>query len=69
MIKTIIVEDEKKSREVLNKLIEKNCPDLNVVGTAASVGVLEDIHSVELVVERVEPIARRSLRFGVQRLP
>jgi len=37
MIKTIIVEDEKKSREVLNKLIQKNCPDLNVVGTAASV--------------------------------
>src|SRR3990172_2274111 len=37
MIRAVIVEDEKKSREVLNKLIQKNCPDLNVVGMAATV--------------------------------
>jgi two-component system LytT family response regulator len=37
MIKTIIVEDEKKSREMLLKLIAKNCPQLQVVADAASV--------------------------------
>lgn len=37
MIKAIIVEDEKKSREVLSKLLEKNCPDIHLLGTAECV--------------------------------
>lgn len=37
MIKTLIIEDEQKSRDVLLKIIEKNCPQLTVVGTASSV--------------------------------
>ena len=37
MIKTVLVEDETKSREVLQKMIEKHCPELKLVGTAASV--------------------------------
>ncbi|MEW6469728.1 MAG: LytTR family DNA-binding domain-containing protein [Bacteroidota bacterium] len=37
MIRTIIIEDEKKSREVLHKLIQANCPQLNVTGLASSV--------------------------------
>src|SRR5262249_52948821 len=38
-----------------------------VVGAAAQVGELQDVPSVHLVVQRVEPITRRSLRFGMQR--
>ena|ERR1051326_7039480 len=37
MIRTLIIEDEKKSREVLQKMIAKHCPGLEIVGTAASV--------------------------------
>src|SRR5688572_4001994 len=37
MIRTIIVEDEKKSREVLHKLIQNNCPNLHVAGLASTV--------------------------------
>lgn len=37
MIKTLIIEDEQKSRDVLLKIIEKNCPQLSIVGTASSV--------------------------------
>ena len=37
MIKTLIIEDEQKSRDVLLKIIEKNCPELNIVGTAGNV--------------------------------
>jgi two-component system LytT family response regulator len=37
MIKTIIIEDEQKSRDVLASIIQKNCPDLNIVGLANSV--------------------------------
>jgi two-component system LytT family response regulator len=36
-IKTLIVEDEQKSREMLAGLIEKNCPELSVAGLASSV--------------------------------
>ena len=36
-IKTLIVEDEQKSREMLAGLIEKNCPELNVAGMASNV--------------------------------
>src|SRR5262249_15291125 len=38
-----------------------------VVGPAAQVGELQDVPSVDLVVQPVEPIVRRSLRFGMQR--
>lgn len=37
MIKTLIIEDEQKSREMLAALIEKNCPELNVIGLAKNV--------------------------------
>ncbi|MFO0355562.1 MAG: LytR/AlgR family response regulator transcription factor [Sphingobacteriaceae bacterium] len=37
MIKTLIIEDEQKSRDVLLKIIEKNCPQLEVIGTAENV--------------------------------
>lgn len=37
MINAVIVEDEKKSREVLEALIKVNCPDVNTLGTATSV--------------------------------
>ena len=37
MINAVIIEDEKKSMEVLQALISANCPDVNIVGTADSV--------------------------------
>ena len=37
MIKTIIIEDEQKSREMLAAIIEKNCPQLQIVGLAKNV--------------------------------
>lgn len=37
MINAVIVEDEKKSMEVLQALVTANCPDVNIVGTADSV--------------------------------
>lgn len=37
MIKTLIIEDEQKSRDVLLKIIEKNCPQLEIVGMAENV--------------------------------
>jgi two-component system LytT family response regulator len=37
MINAVIVEDEKKSREVLEALVKANCPDVNILGTADSV--------------------------------
>ena len=40
-----------------------------VVGATAQVGELQDVPSIHLVVEGVEPIPRRSLRFGMQRRP
>ncbi len=38
MIKTLIIEDEQKSVDVLIKIIEKNCPELKIIGTASGVG-------------------------------
>ena len=35
-LKTIIVDDEKFSRENLGTLIDEYCPELEVVGSAAS---------------------------------
>ncbi|MBI3509547.1 MAG: response regulator transcription factor [Bacteroidetes bacterium] len=37
MINSIIVEDEKKSMEVLEALIKANCPDVNIIGATDSV--------------------------------
>lgn len=37
MIKAVIIEDEKKSSDALAHLIEKNCPDVSIFGTAANV--------------------------------
>lgn len=36
-MKTVIVEDEQKSREMLAGIIQKNCPDLQIVGLAKNV--------------------------------
>ena len=44
-------------------------PRRAVVGATAQVGELQDVSSVHLVVRPVEPIPRRSLRFGMQRRP
>jgi two-component system, LytTR family, response regulator len=37
MIKTIIIEDEKKSREMLAAIVQKNCPELEILGLAKDV--------------------------------
>ena len=37
MIRTVIIEDEQKSREMLAAIIEKNCPQLQIVGLAKNV--------------------------------
>ncbi|MDX1461787.1 MAG: LytTR family DNA-binding domain-containing protein [Marinirhabdus sp.] len=37
ILQTIIVEDEKNSRDILNKYLEKYCPNVSVVGEAANV--------------------------------
>ncbi|TAL60049.1 MAG: response regulator transcription factor [Bacteroidetes bacterium] len=37
MIKAVIVEDEKKSAELLAQLIRKNCPDIEILGKAENV--------------------------------
>ena len=39
----------------------------SLIGLAAVVGEGQHVLAVHLVVQRVEPVARRSLRFGVQR--
>ncbi len=43
MIKTLIVEDEQKSWDVLVMIIEKNCPELSIIGMATSVSVGVDM--------------------------
>lgn len=47
-MKTLIIEDEEKSRDMLAGIIQKNCPQLNIVGLAKNVkeGV-EMIHSLK----------------------
>lgn len=37
MIKTIIIEDESKSRQMLAAMLERNCPELSIVGLAKDV--------------------------------
>jgi two-component system, LytTR family, response regulator len=49
MINAVIIEDEKKSREVLESLVRQNCPDVNIIGVADSVE-----HGVELI-RKVNP--------------
>ncbi len=52
MIKTLIIEDEQKSREMLVAMLEKNCEFLQVIGSAKNVkeGVeLIKIHKPDLV--------------------
>src|SRR4029453_9622022 len=44
--------------------VPPRCP---LVGLAAGVGVLQHVFAVQLVIEQIEPIARRLLRFGLQR--
>lgn len=34
MISTLLIDDEEKSCLILNKLLEKNCPDIHVIGYA-----------------------------------
>jgi two-component system, LytTR family, response regulator len=45
MIKTLIIEDEQKSLDMLAGIIQKNCPDLDVVGLARN--VKEGVEMVE----------------------
>lgn len=37
MIKTVIIEDEQKSRDMLAAIIQKNCPELEITGLARDV--------------------------------
>lgn len=37
MIRTIIIEDEQKSRELLDAMIRNHCPDLEIIGFASDV--------------------------------
>ena len=43
MIKAIIIEDEKKSSDVLTHLLQKNCPEINIIGSAAGVQEAIDV--------------------------
>lgn len=47
MIKTLIIEDEEKSRDVLLKIIEKNCPELQVIGSASNVA--EGVEKIKML--------------------
>src|ERR1700741_253819 len=47
MIKTVIIEDEQKSREMLAGIIQKNCPQLQIVGLAKNVNDGVDIINKE----------------------
>lgn len=49
MIKTIIIEDEKKSRDMLAGLIEKNCPELTVIGLG------KDVNEGETLIRQLKP--------------
>lgn len=49
VIKTIVVEDEPHSREMLLKLLKRYCPEVEVVGSAAS------IDEAKPLIERLKP--------------
>ena len=56
-LKTIIVEDEANSREILRNYLAKYCPEVNLVGEAASIqeGLqLIDEHMLDLIFLDVE---------------
>ena len=48
-IRTVLVEDEKKSLLILHTLLEKYCPDVIVVGTAA------DVEQSKKIIESLRP--------------
>ena len=57
MIKAIIIDDEKKAREILLGLITKFCPNIEVVGQAESVDTAEEMvkkHKPDLIFLDVE---------------
>ncbi len=57
MIKTIIVDDEEKSRITLNNLVTKHCPELQIVDLCDSVASAEKsiaLHSPELIFLDIE---------------
>ena len=58
MIKTLIIEDELKSRDVLMKIIEKNCPELVVVGNASNV-----TEGVEMI-KSLKPFGPGAMKTG-----
>src|ERR1035437_6383533 len=37
MIKAVIIEDERKSAEVLAQLLQKNCPEITIIGRVENV--------------------------------
>ena len=48
MIKAILIEDEKKSRDVLAHLLQKNCPDISIIGIAENVKAgIEIVHNLK----------------------
>lgn len=49
MMKAVIIEDEERSRIVLHNLLERYCPDVEVVGSA------EAVHSGVAAIKRYDP--------------
>ncbi len=48
MIKAVIIEDEKKSRDALAHLLQKNCPDISITGLAENVkGAIESVRGLK----------------------
>ena len=53
--------------DVLERLSIDAC--CSTIGLAKTVGVIDHIGSIHLVVQRIKAVVGRSLRFGMQRLP
>ena len=48
MIKAVIIEDEKKSRDALAHLLQKNYPDISIIGVAENVkGAIESVRTLK----------------------
>ena len=47
MIKSILVDDEPKASEVLELLLNRNCPEIQIVGTATNIEDAYDLISTE----------------------
>jgi two-component system LytT family response regulator len=43
MIKALVVDDEKKARDILTGMLNAHCPQVNVIGQADSVSVAEEL--------------------------